>query len=195
MANRRGNKQRQNRAIQAIAGLGLILIGVALGFLLRPAPAEANAVAPEDRSVVPVAVHYPAPALALEDSHGSKASLADYQHSIVLVNNWATWCPPCKAEMPTLEAYYEQHKQEGLVIIGIEAGDSKGDVQSFAQAYGLTFPIWLDPGNASLAAFRNENLPNSYVLDRSGIVRYAWTGEISQAMLEKFVTPLLQQSQ
>ncbi len=194
MANRRGNQQQQNHLIQAIAGLGLILIGVALGFLLRPGPAEANAVAPQDGSVVPVAVHYPAPALSLQDSHGSKASLDDYLHNIVLVNNWATWCPPCKAEMPTLEAYYEQHKQEGLVVIGIEAGDSRGDVQSFAQAYRLTFPIWLDPGNASLTAFRNENLPNSYVLDRSGIVRYAWTGEISQAMLEKFVTPLLQQN-
>ena len=93
--------------------------------------------------------------------------------------------------MPTLESYYESHTSDGFMIIAIEAGDAQADVLPFVQTYGLKFQVWLDPQNASLAAFRNQNLPNSFVIDRSGIVRYAWTGEISRAMLEKSVTPLL----
>lgn len=80
------------------------------------------------------------------------------------------------------------------MIVGIEAGDPQGTVSQFAQTLGLKFHVWVDPQNASLAVFRNENLPNSYVIDRTGTVRYAWTGAISRAMLEKYVTPLLTQS-
>lgn len=64
-------------------------------------------------------------------------------------------------------------------------------VTPFIQSYHMEFPVWLDPDGASLRAFENGNLPNSYVIDRSGTIRYAWTGEISQPMLEKYVTPLL----
>jgi len=110
---------------------------------------------------------------------------------VVLVNNWATWCPPCKAEMPTLSAYYNEHNTEGFMIVAIEAGDPLGDVSQFAQSRNLKFQVWLDPNGAALKAFDNGNLPNSYVIDRSGTVRYAWTGEINKAMLEKYVTPLL----
>lgn len=112
----------------------------------------------------------------------------------MLVNNWATWCPPCKAEMPTLEKYYEAHASEGFEIIAIEAGDGKDQVAQFADDLNLKFAVWLDPDGASLNAFRNGNLPNSYVIDRQGMVRYAWTGEINLAMLEKYVTPLIAES-
>ncbi len=93
--------------------------------------------------------------------------------------------------MPTLESYYESHASDGFMIIAIEAGDAQKDVMPFVQAHGLKFRVWLDPQNASLAAFRNPNLPNSFVIDRSGVVRYAWTGEINRAMLEEYITPLL----
>jgi hypothetical protein len=93
--------------------------------------------------------------------------------------------------MPTLEAYYEAHAQQGFAIVAIEAGESAKDVQPFIDLFGLKFDVWLDPKNAAMAVFRNPNLPSSYVLDRSGMVRLAWTGEISRAMLEKYVTPLL----
>jgi peroxiredoxin len=141
--------------------------------------------------VVPAEVNYAAPSLSLVNLQGSQLSLSDYRDNVVLVNNWATWCPPCKAEMPTLESYYEQHAAKGFMLIAIEAGDSRENVRPFVEAYGLKFQVWLDPENAALKAFRNPNLPNSFVLDRNGTVRYAWTGEISRAMLEKYVTPLL----
>jgi peroxiredoxin len=167
---------------------GLLLIGFA--FLVMALPrGESNAGSPS--SSVPGPVHYAAPELSLETMDGRSESLADYRGDVVLVNNWATWCPPCKAEMPTLATYYNEHKSEGFTIIAIEAGDSLDVVAQFAESYNLKFPIWLDPDQAALRAFGNSNLPNSYLIDRSGTVRYAWTGEVSQAMLEKYVTPLL----
>lgn len=96
--------------------------------------------------------------------------------------------------MPTLSAYYNEHTSEGFTIIAIEAGDEVEGVSQFAQSNNLKFPVWLDPDGASLRAFGNGNLPNSYVIDRSGMIRYAWTGEITIAMLEKYVTPLLSEN-
>jgi peroxiredoxin len=142
-------------------------------------------------SVEPVPVNFAAPELSLNNLRGKTESLTDYRETVVLVNNWATWCPPCKAEMPTLAEYYREHKSEGFIIVAIEAGDPADLVAPFAQSYDLEFPIWLDPDGASLRAFGNGTLPNSYVIDRAGTVRYAWTGEINKAMLEKYVTPLI----
>jgi peroxiredoxin len=93
--------------------------------------------------------------------------------------------------MPTLAPYYNEHQSKGFTIIAIEAGDPLDAVAPFVKSYELKFPVWLDPNGLSLRAFGNGTLPNSYVIDRSGIVRYAWTGEINIAMLEKYVTPLL----
>lgn len=142
-------------------------------------------------SVYPVEVNFPAPELSLENINGRTESLADYHGEVVLVNNWATWCPPCKAEMPTLDAYYEKHAGEGFSIIAIEAGDSRDIVSQFVEQYKLQFPVWLDPDSASIRAFGNGTLPNSYVIDRMGTVRLAWTGEVNRAVLERYVTPLL----
>ncbi len=189
------DRRRQNLRIRMAAGAALMLAGIGLFFILRDVMASASPQGIEEPlSVVPAEVHYPAPELSLHNINGGAEMLSDYRGQVVLVNNWATWCPPCKAEMPTLESYFEQYASEGFMIIAIEAGESQKDVQPFVQAYGLKFPVWLDPQNASLAVFRNTNLPNSFVLDRSGMVRYAWTGEISRAMLEKYVTPLVRQN-
>lgn len=177
-----------------VIGVFLVLIGIAL-FAMLQGRGDGDAAAPiADLSVVPVAVNYPAPQLALENINGGIESLEDFSGQVLLLNNWATWCPPCKAEMPTLKKFHETHSAEGFTIIAVEAGDEKEEVLKFAQSLGLTFPIWLDPEGAALNAFKNGSLPNSYVIDRSGTVRYAWTGEISLAMLEKFVTPLIAES-
>ncbi|MBP6178587.1 MAG: TlpA family protein disulfide reductase [Anaerolineales bacterium] len=141
-----------------------------------------------------MAVDYSAPQLSLQNLNGTTESLEDFRGKVVLVNNWATWCPPCKAEMPTLEQYYETHESEGFTIIAIEAGDGKDQVLQFVNSLKLKFPIWLDPNGDALQAFKNGNLPNSYVIDRAGTVRYAWTGEISLAMLEKYLTPIIMES-
>ena len=188
-------KRQRDNTSTIVIGIVLILVGIALFLLWSGFHSLSNFTSASDEiSAIPMAVHYPAPELELQNINGNTESLADFRKNILLVNNWATWCPPCKAEMPTLEAYYESHSAQGFMIIGIEAGEPKDSVSQFAQGLGLKFHVWVDPQNASLAVFKNENLPNSYVIDRMGTVRYAWTGAISRAMLEQYVTPLLTQS-
>ena len=187
-------RRRQNLLVQVIGGIGLILAGIALVLILRPHAQSSGAPEADGWSVRPAAVRYPAPELSLVNIDGEAKALSDYRQKVVLVNNWAIWCPPCKAEMPTLVSYYQDHAPDGLMIIAIEAGGSRNDVLPFVQSFGMKFQVWLDPQNASMAVFRNSNLPSSYVIDRTDTVRYAWTGAISRAMLETYVTPLLIQS-
>jgi thiol-disulfide isomerase/thioredoxin len=172
--------------------LPLVLIGVGLiiiGMVAVNALPKGNSTS--EYSVVPARVSFAAPELSLFDLNGNQINLSDYHDNIVLVNNWATWCPPCKMEMPTLLQYYQTHSDDGFMLISIEAGESAPEVRSFADEYGLTFPVLLDPDNQSLTAFHNDSLPSSYVIDQNGNVVLAWTGPISLDMLEKYVTPLL----
>ena len=188
--NQRRRKNNSNSGLTFIFGVGLVLIGLAAFFMLRDTKnaAESQSVS---RSVTPMEVNYPAPELSLQNVNGKTESLIDYRDKVALVNNWATWCPPCKAEIPTLEAYYKTHNVDGFVIIGIEAGEPQNDVLSFVQEHGMTYPVWFDLTRAATNAFHYGGLPSSYVIDRKGTVRLAWVGEINQEMLEKYVTPLI----
>ena len=172
-----------------LVGAGLIFVAFAATIFLPKGdiPVQGN----EELGFTPAAVNYIAPKLSLIDVGGDSVSLADYRGQVVLVNNWATWCPPCKAEMPDLETYFQAHKDDGFTLIGISAGDTQEQVTGFVQAYGITFPMWLDPDESALAAFKTMNLPSSFVIDPTGTVRLAWTGAISLENLEKYVTPLL----
>jgi len=173
-------------------GIRLLLAGIAaglFGLLSVFSNQDTNATS---QSVVPVKVNYVAPELALNDLTGQQAALEDFQGQVVLVNNWATWCPPCKDEMPALQEFYTRHKDQGFVLVAVEAGEPAEEVGQFVRDHSLTFPVWLDPQNQSIRAFKNYNLPNSYVIDREGVIRLAWTGGISLLNLEKFVTPLLE---
>jgi cytochrome c biogenesis protein CcmG/thiol:disulfide interchange protein DsbE len=171
-----------------LLGLGLVLIAASGYFILQ------NTSAQSDLSAVPAQVNYASPELTLTDTQGITHSLADYKGQIVLVNLWATWCPPCKAEMPTLNAYYNKYKKEGFTIIAINDGDPAPDVIQFVKDYRLTFPVWLDPNyTATEQAFRTLNLPSSFVIDRNGMIRLQWVGEINRKTLEKFVTPIIEE--
>lgn len=171
--------------------LALLIFFLLFSFGRRDEAGSQAAADESSYSVIPNEVNFAAPELSLENVEGETESLKDYRGKVVLVNNWATWCPPCKAEIPTLEAYYEAHKEQGFVIIGIEAGDPQPAVLNFVKTAGITYPVWIDLKNASLRAFGTGGLPNSFVIDRQGTVRLAWVGEINRAMLEKYVTPII----
>jgi peroxiredoxin len=173
-----------------LSGLGLLLIGLSTYFILRDVSAQS------DFSTVPAPVNYPAPELTLTDLQGVTHSLVDYHGQVVLVNLWATWCPPCKEEMPTLQAYYNKYNEKGFTILAINDGDSVEDVSQFVKDYELSFPIWLDPTYiATEQAFKTLNLPSSFVIDRAGTVRLMWVGGISRKMLEKYATPIIMEKQ
>jgi thiol-disulfide isomerase/thioredoxin len=185
----KSSSQNRNRAFPFIfLGLGLLLLAAAAYFLLQKNPAPSS-----DLSAIPVKVNYPAPELSLTELKGSPTSLADYRGKVVLVNLWATWCPPCKEEMPALETFYRKHKENGFSVVAVNDGDPDADVSQFVKDYGLTFPVWLDPTyNATERAFKTLNLPSSYVINRDGQVVLSWVGGVNQQTLEKYVTPILE---
>ena len=122
-------------------GLGLILMGLTTLALLPRKTTAATSPSPSLPRTIPVEVNYKAPALTLSSLDGKEHSLSDYRGQVVLVNLWATWCPPCKAEMPTLNAYFQEHSDEGFMLIAINDGDKEEDVISFVENYGLDFQV------------------------------------------------------
>jgi cytochrome c biogenesis protein CcmG, thiol:disulfide interchange protein DsbE len=187
---RRQGKPNGQTLILLVIGAGLMLIAVAAFLSIPKAQAE---VVSAGASAIPMAVNFPAPEVKLTDLQGNPVALSDYQGQVVLYNAWATWCPPCKEEMPTLEAFYQEYKDSGLVIVAIEDGEPASEVADFVKNYQLTFPVWPDPKWVATTAFKSDSLPTSFVIDRTGVVRLTWTGAISRAMLEKYVTPMLGQ--
>ncbi|MCZ2127386.1 MAG: TlpA family protein disulfide reductase [Anaerolineales bacterium] len=172
-------------------GLGLIALGIA-AFLWKDR--LASAAASSDFSAIPATTNYPAPEMNLVFAlDGEPATLSDYRGSVVLVNLWATWCPPCKEEMPTLQSFYEKYKSQGFVLLAINQGETEAQVTPFIREFGLTFPVWLDQSSETGRAFQTLNLPSSYVIDRDGQVRLMWIGGISKKNLEKYVPTLIKE--
>jgi len=191
-------KEKNKPPVALIAtGVGIILIGLAALLLLPKENSFANAGSVQDGySSIPMEVEYEAPELTLTNLDGEEESLTDYHGQVVLVNLWATWCPPCKEELPVLQAYYEEHKGEGFVILGIDSQEPAEDVQKFIETTSIaniTYPIWIDERGDAGIAFSSFSLPASFVIDREGTVRLAWTGAISKAMLEEHITPVIRQ--
>jgi len=177
-----------------VLGIGLIVVGFAVFSLILETENDLNAESPTDFSAIPAEVQKNAPALTLTDIQGVQHSLTDYRGQVVLVNLWATWCPPCQAEMPNLQDFYIKHPNEGFAVIGIDDGDPTANVISFVKRHQLNFSIWLDPTyQATDYAFKTMNLPSSYVIDRNGVIRLEWVGAISEQNLEKYVEPLVKE--
>ncbi|HWQ83339.1 MAG TPA: TlpA disulfide reductase family protein [Anaerolineales bacterium] len=187
-----GRKRTQNSLPLVLAGMGLIIFGVAAAIIVFE-ETNRNQAQAQAGEVLPQIVNYPAPELQLVDVNGQTVDLKAYTGQVVLLNNWATWCPPCRAEMPALQVYHTAHQEQGFTVVAVEAGDPIEQVRQFVDEYGLTFPVWVDTRQQALAAFRNMALPNSYVMDRAGQVRLAWNGAISLETLDKYVTPLLEE--
>jgi len=192
MAQSVKNKSKRKSPLPLIfMGAGLIFLSVAILIFV---PKENVPAKSESRfSAVPAAVNYPVPELTLTDINSYQVSLADLRGQVILVNNWATWCPPCRAEMPELEAYFRAHKNDDFVLVGINSGDKQAQVVDFVAEYGLTFPMWLDYDGEALYAFGTNALPSSFVIDKTGTVRLAWSGGIDTATLEEYVTPILKE--
>jgi peroxiredoxin len=104
---------------------------------------------------------------SLADLQGTTWTLSQLRGKVVLVNFWATWCPPCRKEMPDLQALYDHFKNQGLVILAISDEDA-GKVKPFVAERNVTYPILLDPGRKVNALFQIEGIPKSFVYDRSG---------------------------
>jgi thiol-disulfide isomerase/thioredoxin len=121
------------------------------------------------------------PALTLKDLAGRPHALADYRGQVLLVNFWATWCEPCKDEMPSLQRLKERLASLPLAVLTVNFGESSQKAGEFARQMGLDLPVLLDPGQQAARAWRVRLLPTSYLVDADGRVRYSIVGELDWA--------------
>lgn len=119
----------------------------------------------------PPQVGGPAPSFTLNDLEGRPVSLADYKGKVVLLNFWATWCEPCKKEMPEIQAAYEQYKDQGFVVLGINFGENPDPTVSFVHHGRLTFPVLLDRRANIAERYGVINLPVTFFINGDGIIR------------------------
>ena len=128
-----------------------------------------------------------APDFELVTLSGQRAQLSDLRGKVVLLNFWATWCPPCDAEMPDLEALYREHGEaQGFVVVGVNFEEDASSVEAFVRKRDLSFPVWLDRKGEAAAKLGVRNLPVTFIIDRTGYIRDAWNGQIARdAMLAR----------
>jgi len=142
----------------------------------RPAPPQLAAMAPEFRLMSPA---------------GAVMNLSDLRGKVVLLNFWATWCPPCDSEMPDLNAIYRQYGNEkDFVVVGVNLQEQPEEVTAYARRRSIAFPVLLDrDGHVTGRDYRIRTLPASVIIDREGRIRDSWTGPLLReailARLEK----------
>lgn len=156
---------------------------IAVLIVLRPTSAGG--------SIVPARIGQPLASLSLVDTNDQTRQLTDYSGKVILVNIWATWCPPCRSEMLDLQAYYSANKDRGFVVLAINAGDARQDVRDFAATYQLNFPILLDPESNWVKRMAIYDYPTSILIGRDGLVKTVHIGIYSPANLKTDIDPLL----
>ena len=135
-----------------------------------------------------------APDFTLATPKGDKVTLSGLRGKAVLVNIWATWCPPCRAEMPDIERFYQQYKSSGLVVLGIDATnqDSPLQIVPFVNEYSLSFPILLDEVGDVGQKYELRSLPSTYFINRDGtIAAVVIGGPMSDALLRTNIEEIL----
>ena len=132
-----------------------------------------------------------APDFSLETLEGEKVSLSDYRGQIVLLNFWATWCAPCRAEIPAIEAILEARQDQPFVVLGVNYQESSGQVRAFAEELGMTYPILLDETGKVMQTYRAPGLPMSIVLDEQGVIQHRHPGLLTESQLQGYLAELL----
>ena len=136
-----------------------------------------------------------APDFILQTPDGEEYTLSELKGNAVLVNLWATWCPPCRAEMPAIERMYREYKDQGFVVLAVDMTyqDNPADVAPFIQEYGLTFPVLLDETGKVGASYQLRSLPSSYFINRAGIIQEVVIGgPMSEALLRARIEQILE---
>ncbi|MBA7628305.1 Thiol-disulfide oxidoreductase ResA [subsurface metagenome] len=129
-----------------------------------------------------------APAFTLTDLRGKQVSLNDFQGKTVILNFWATWCPPCRAEMPEIEALYQEYKDRGVVIIGVDIQETEQEVRQFVQENGYSWTFLLDTSGRVAANYKIVALPTTFFLDTEGLIQTVYIGSMTKREMETKLT-------
>ncbi len=175
----------RNKFTTVLLLLAMYLLLQRMGYLLS-APAIS---AGEARERLPFSVDF-----TLPDLDGKSVRLSDLRGRVVLINFWATWCPPCRAEMPSMNDLYKDYRDKGLEILAISIDvDGRRVVAPFVEKYGLLFPVLLDPRNEVGSRVRVRGIPSTFLLDKRGriagleIGAKNWNRRSSRRMLDSLL--------
>ncbi len=133
----------------------------------------------------------PAQSYVVKTLDGGNGSLDHYRGHVVLLNLWASWCAPCRSETPALERLYREERGRGLVVLGVDQGESATTAAAFAREMKLSYPILLDEDQRYGRAYAAIGLPTSLVVDPAGRIVRGIDGELSLAQMHDAVDPLL----
>ena len=118
--------------------------------------------------------------------------LADYRGEWVLVNLWASWCGPCRAEAPELERFYRHYQDRDLTVIGINTQDNSEDALAFLDEFDASYPQLRSVGNERSDAFGSTGVPENFLVDPEGRVAFVWPGPVDKRVLDENVVPILE---
>lgn len=170
-----------------IVGAGLTL-GVLLSLVILVGPDRVQSqltAALLPRRIPAPAIGHPAPDFALESLSGNTVHLSELQGHPILLNFWATWCGPCRQEMPLLAKYY--HDRPDLVMLAVNAGEDRDQVKAFTDEFGLMFDVLLDPEGRVQSLYDIRGYPTTFYLDEKGIVRAVVMGPLDETSLPEYL--------
>lgn len=174
---------------QRLFSVGLLLLGLLwIGFSADPSGASTNGQIPAPQK------GFLAPDFTLETMSGTAYKLSDLRGQVVLVNLWASWCLPCRAEMPAIQKVYEELKERGLVVLAVNSTsqDNVNSVEAFVAEYGLTFPVLMDYDGTVARLYQLKSLPTSFFIGRDGLIRNMIVGgPMSETTLRTQIESLL----
>jgi thiol-disulfide isomerase/thioredoxin len=174
--------------------LGLIVVGLvgAIAFLPRVLPHGRDAGSDAPDFAIPVVAN--ADGLKLDPNVATPAKtfkLSDYHGHPVLLDFWATWCGPCKAQSPIVNRVAARYKDRGLIVVGVNTSDEPGSAAPYAKGHGLAFPMTYDEGNQAARAFGVENLPTMVLVTKTGKVAAVRMGMTSDDEIDRLVRSAL----
>lgn len=134
-----------------------------------------------------------APDFELQTLDGHSMKLSDLRGKRVILNMWASWCPPCRAEMPDMQSFYEANKDKDFVILGVNLTSSEQqpeNIAKFIDEFGITFPVVLDEKSAVSDRYQVVSIPTSYMIDSRGIIKQKIIGPMNKEMMEELVSSM-----
>ncbi len=186
------NRINEIKFKDVLAGL-LIGLGVGLGWYFGFGPGQGSLERWSGRSettpILAPEVNQPAPNFSLSELNGEEINLQEFSGKPVLINFWATWCIPCREEMPLIEKYYKDY-YPNLVVLGVNVGEKPEIVRAFVDELGLTFPILMDQGNKISSLYKVLGFPTTIFIDEDGVLMYQYTGLLTEDQLRNYMEQL-----
>ncbi len=127
----------------------------------------------------------------LDDVSGQRIKLSDLRGHPVVINFWATWCPPCRQELPALQSAYQRLRDKGVILLGVDLKENAETIQNFTTQFGLTYPLLLDRDGAVSERYQVRGIPTTVFLDADGVVHARHVGPLTEDKFAEYVSPLL----